>query len=157
MSDAPQTDSAQVKIPPPLCFGSFLVIGILIQSSWIAGSIGSATNLFLGGAILAFGMYIIAIEVFRHQKSGSNVEPWKPTTVILSTGFYKYSRNPIYVGMVVAYMGLAFMAQSWLAFILLPLPVLIVRYHVIAREEAYLEAKFGEQYLDYKQQVRRWI
>lgn len=157
MPQTPSVDNAQVRIPPPLCFAAFLLLGIGLQSNWIAGVFGPPLYLGIGGIIFTAGAYVILIEAIRHRKSGSNVEPWKPTTVILSTGFYKYSRNPIYVGMVIAYVGVTIAAMSWAAFLLLPLPILIVRVHVIAREEAYLESKFGTQYLDYKKQVRRWI
>ncbi|MBO6825341.1 MAG: hypothetical protein JJ879_04005, partial [Sneathiella sp.] len=64
---------------------------------------------------------------------------------------------PIYVGMTIAYTSLALAAMSYLALAFLPFALLIIRYHVIAREEAYLEQKFGETYLSYKARVRRWI
>ena len=157
MSEKPSVDNAQVRIPPPLCFAFFLVLGVLLQSDWIQGLLGPLPFLVAGSVLFLAGAYIIFIEATRHKKSGSNVEPWKPTTVILSTGFYKYSRNPIYVGMVITYLGIGIAAMSWVALLLLPLPILIVRFHVIAREESYLEGKFGAQYLDYKKQVRRWL
>lgn len=153
----PNNDNAQVKIPPPLCFGAFLGVGLFLQSDWINGEFGQIERLILGVILFAASIAVIAKEALSHGKSGSNVEPWKPTTLIISSGLYGYSRNPIYVGMITAYAGIALVAGSFGALILLPFCILIIRYHVIAREEAYLEQKFGEEYLNYKQKVRRWI
>ncbi len=161
MSTQPSTsdkpDHPGVKIPPPLCFLFFLTVGILINSDWIDGSIGSLYQ-FIGGAVLVGAGFLMIIPVaLNHKKAGSNVEPWKPTTVILDTGLYAHTRNPIYVGMVVSYLGFSLAAWSTASLILLPLCLLIIRYHVIAREETYLENKFGDNYRDYKARVRRWV
>ncbi|MCG8492485.1 MAG: isoprenylcysteine carboxylmethyltransferase family protein [Sneathiellales bacterium] len=152
-----KADNPQVRLPPPLVFGLPLFLCLYIQSNWFEGSIGPllpfATGLSLAGAGVIAAIY----EAWRHESSGSNVEPWKPTTLILTDGLYRYSRNPIYVAMVLIYSGVAIAAGSWIAFLLLPLCIFILRYHVIAREEVYLEDKFGDIYLEYKATVRRWI
>jgi len=152
-----KSDNAKVRIPPPLCFGVFLIGGILLQSSWMEGEWGPLYASITGGVLFIASLIVVIIEALRHERSGSNVEPWKPTTLILSSGAYAYSRNPIYVGMIVAYLGVAFAASSLVAVALLPLAILIIRYYVIAREEAYLIRKFGDEYLDYMKKVRRWI
>ena len=80
-----------------------------------------------------------------------------PSTTVVTTGLYRLSRNPIYLGLAALYLGLAFAANSGWAVILL-LPILaVMRYGVIAREERYLEAKFGDDYRAYKARVRRWL
>lgn len=150
-------DNAQVKIPPPLCFGILLILGIILQSDWIAGRFHLGWQTVVGGTIFLLAFIAVVWEALNHSKAGSNVEPWKPTTLILSKGLYKYSRNPIYVGMIIAYLGISLAAGSWASIILLPIAIVIIRFHVIAREEAYLERKFGSEYLAYKQKVRRWI
>ncbi len=150
-------DHPGVKIPPPLCYLAFLTAGIFLNSDWAEGETGSLFRLLVGTLIALCALSITAVEARNHGKSGSNVEPWKPTTLILSDGLYAYSRNPIYVGMAITYVGIALAAGSWLAFLLLPFCLLVIRYHVIAREEAYLEEKFGDEYLSYKASVRRWI
>ncbi|WP_169567463.1 methyltransferase family protein [Sneathiella limimaris] len=157
MTGKSSKDHAGVKIPPPLCFGSFLGAGILIQSDWVYGRLPPWNEVILGLLVFIAGFAVILLEAYRHHQHGTNVEPWKPTTEIITTGFYKYSRNPIYVGMIVSYIGGAIMANSWLAILLLPIPIWIIRFHVIAKEEAYLEDKFGKDYKDYKSRVRRWI
>ena len=85
------------------------------------------------------------------------MEPWKPTTKIISDGLYGRSRNPIYVSMSLLYISLAIMAGSLIALYLVVPCLVVIRYYVIGREETYLEAKFGDDYLQYKRQVRRWF
>ncbi len=150
-------DHAGVKIPPPLCYFSFLVIGIGLSSDWVNGDFGTLPQILVGAVFILAGLLITIPEALNHKKAGSNVEPWKPTTTIIDTGLYAHSRNPIYVGMTVFYLGIAIMAWSLVALLLLPLCLLIIQTHVIAREEAYLEDKFGNEYLSYKARVRRWI
>lgn len=150
-------DHAGVKIPPPLCFFLILMVGILLDSAWISGHL-AATNLTVIGSLIAIISFIyLVLAAQKHKNAGTNIEPWKPTTTIISDGVYKYSRNPIYVAMAAVYVGLAVAAGSWAALLLLPVCLLVIRVHVINREEAYLEDKFGKEYLDYKARVRRWL
>ena len=150
-------DHAGVKIPPPLCFFTFLAVGILLNSAWIEGRLAATFLTVTGGLIAAISFIYLVFTAQKHRSAGSNVEPWKPTTTIISDGAYKYSRNPIYLAMAVFYVGAAIAAESWLALVLLPVCLYIIRHYVIAREEAYLEDKFGKEYLDYKARVRRWL
>jgi protein-S-isoprenylcysteine O-methyltransferase Ste14 len=89
--------------------------------------------------------------------AGTNIETNKPSTTVVTHGLYKFSRNPIYIGLTTLYLGLAYVADSWWTLILLIPVILIMRWGVIAREERYLEAKFGEAYVAYKARVRRWL
>ena len=81
----------------------------------------------------------------------------EPTTAIVVHGPYRFTRNPMYVSLVGLYAGVTLFVNSAWPLILLPAVVLLVQRQVIAREEAYLEAKFGEEYRAYKARVRRWI
>ena len=83
--------------------------------------------------------------------------PMKPTTALVTSGPYRVTRNPMYVGMAFLYAGLALSLGVIWALALLPAVLLMVDRLVIAREERYLEAKFGEEYRDYKRRVRRWL
>jgi protein-S-isoprenylcysteine O-methyltransferase Ste14 len=100
-------------------------------------------------------MLIKMICVFNRLKT--HIEPWKPTSAIITTGIYGYSRNPIYVAFAVSTIGIGLMANSlWVVMSFLPasMAVYIV---AIKKEEVYLEQKFGEEYLNYKNKVRRWL
>ncbi len=150
-------DHAGVRVPPPLIFLTLLLLGLWADSPWFSLEMASLEKTTLGGIVVVLGFVLMMPSVFNHKKAGSNVEPWKPTTAIISTGIYGYTRNPIYLGMAVVHGGTALGGDSLGAFATLVLGVLIIQVYVIAREERYLEAKFGTEYTDYKARVRRWI
>ncbi len=150
-------DNAGVRVPPPLFFLGFLLVGLWYDSPWFDGRMAGIGVTAAGGVLAALGFALILISVPRLKNAGSNVEPWKPTTTIITTGVYGYSRNPIYLGMALAHGGLAICGGSMAALASLMLSVLVIQAYVIAREERYLEAKFGKVYSDYKERVRRWI
>ncbi len=153
-------DSAQVKFPPPLVFVGFLLTGLLLDrlSGRMPDFIPVMDWVMIAGAILAAaGLSFLFAGTGRFRKLGNNLEPWKTSNQIVSTGVYRYTRNPMYLGMALFYCGLALWFRSSWALILLPVVILVIRTQVIAREERYLAEKFGEEYLDYKAKVRRWI
>jgi protein-S-isoprenylcysteine O-methyltransferase Ste14 len=91
------------------------------------------------------------------RRAGTRVETYKPTAAIVENGPYRFTRNPIYLGMFLGQAGLATGFNSaWILAMLVPF-YFVIRFGVIAREEAYLEHKFGEVYLAYKSRVRRWL
>jgi protein-S-isoprenylcysteine O-methyltransferase Ste14 len=90
-------------------------------------------------------------------RAGSNVPTNRPTTSIVDAGPYRFTRNPIYLGMMLGLVGLAIAFDSlWPLVTLVPF-ALVIRYGVVAREEAYLERTFGEVYRRYRARVRRWL
>ena len=91
------------------------------------------------------------------HRAKTGVNPNRPTTVLLTGGPFRLSRNPMYLGMVVQYVGLALLFNSLWAIVLLPLALVVVNLTVIKREEWCLEQKFGQEYQAYKARVRRWI
>lgn len=153
----PKSDHAGVRIPPPLIFSVFLIVGILYDSSWINGQLPPAPFTVTGVVFFLAALLLLLLSAEKFRRAKTHLEPWKPTTSIVTDGIYKYSRNPIYVGMAVAYTGISIAAASWPALVLLLPCLIIIHYYVIAKEEAYLEDKFGKEYLDYKDKVRRWL
>jgi protein-S-isoprenylcysteine O-methyltransferase Ste14 len=106
---------------------------------------------FAGGFLLAIW------AIVRIRKAGTRVETDKPTTTIVTSGPFRFTRNPIYTGMFLGQTGFAIgFDDLWFLATLVPF-YLVIRYGVIAREEAYLERKFGAVYLNYKSRVRRWL
>jgi protein-S-isoprenylcysteine O-methyltransferase Ste14 len=150
-------DTPQVIAPPPLIVMAFVVVGFLLY--WfrpLPFAIGIGYDIL--GVILI--VVPIAIGIWARNlfiRAGTNVEPYKPTTTIVDKGPFGYSRNPLYLCMFVLYLGIALLTgNGWLLPLAVPL-YFIMQYGVIAREERYLEAKFGESYLAYKRRVRRWL
>jgi protein-S-isoprenylcysteine O-methyltransferase Ste14 len=150
-------DNAGVRLPPPFIYLGFLVLGLWYDSPWFEGLMTEGSVLVAGGLLFVLGAALLLTSLRGQKKVGTNIEPWKPTTAIVSTGIYGYTRNPMYLGMAFAYAGLAVGGASLAALVGLVPCVLVIRVYVIAREERYLEGKFGTPYRDYKKQVRRWI
>jgi len=157
LSNVDESDNAGVRVPPPLIYLGFLIAGLALGSNWARGEVGDQANLFLGLIVFVIAGVMAAKSVPRHKKEGSNIEPWKPTAKIFSDGIYARSRNPIYLAMAIAYAGIAIAGGSVAALILLVPCLLVMRYYVIAREERYLQRKFGAEYEVYQSKVRRWI
>lgn len=152
-------DSANVRIPPPL-----LYLGVLLLAVWINNVLGLGgldlnrpIRLIIGSPLLVGGVAVAASARSRFTKLGTNVPPWQPATLLVTSGMFRWSRNPMYLGVTLAYSGLSILFDSVLALVLLPVVLLIIRTQVIAREERYLEAKFGADYRAYKARVRRWV
>jgi protein-S-isoprenylcysteine O-methyltransferase Ste14 len=105
--------------------------------------------------VLALALFAWAIVTMT--RAGSNVPTNRPTTTIVESGPYRFTRNPIYLGMFLGLIGLTIAFDTlWLLVMLVPF-ALVIRYGVVAREEAYLDRKFGEVYRAYRSRVRRWL
>ena len=103
------------------------------------------------------GVALMASAMGLFKKAGTAIPPWEPTTALVTTGVYRFSRNPIYLSVVLIYVGLSLLfAWGWALLLLVPVLV-ILQLAVIRREEAYLERKFGASYLRYRESVRRWL
>jgi protein-S-isoprenylcysteine O-methyltransferase Ste14 len=111
----------------------------------------------IGGSLILIGLALAAAGIRNFSQAGTPVRSIKPTRALVTTGIHGWTRNPIYLGMFLVYGGLGIGAQSpWILILTLPLAITI-RYGVVAREEAYLERRFGDVYRDYKGRVRRWV
>ena len=107
--------------------------------------------------VLAAGLIIGLLAAGLFRRAGTDVKPWRSSTALVTDGPYRWTRNPMYLGMCLVYVGLAIAADS-LAALLLLIPVLIIiQTQVIAREERYLEGKFGDEFRAYTARVRRWL
>ncbi len=109
----------------------------------------------LSAALLAAAVALIAGALSGFRRANTAVEPWVPTTALVTTGVYAWSRNPIYAGIALAFAALALVFDSLVALLLLPPLLALVQWGVILREERYLLDKFGADYQQYCQRVRR--
>jgi protein-S-isoprenylcysteine O-methyltransferase Ste14 len=148
-----------VIAPPPLIFGVPLAAGLAGQFLLLNGGMGLPALVRWPCGILGIlaGLAMIGMAVERFARAGTNPEPWKPATTVVADGIYRLSRNPMYLGMALAYAGIAVLADSALTLALLVPALLIVDFGVIRREEAYLERKFGARYRSITARTRRWL
>jgi protein-S-isoprenylcysteine O-methyltransferase Ste14 len=154
---ASDRDRPQVVALPPLVYVGFLVLGFLADLIWPTSIAPLSIRLVLGGLLFAAGLALGAWALARFARAGTPVEVYRPATALVTEGPYRLSRNPIYLGMTLGYAGLAVMGNSLWALVLLIPTLAVIRYGVIAREEEYLERKFGEAYRRYRSAVRRWL
>ncbi len=156
-ADKPDQKGAAVKFPPPAIFAGLILLGVGLQYLWpVAMGVPESLE-FVGVFIMLFGLAIAVLVNNSFKRVGTAIEPWKPTTKILTTGFYAWSRNPIYIGFCMINIGIGISSNNFWIFISF-IPAAVLLYYVaIAKEEAYLEDKFGEEYIAYKAEVRRWI
>lgn len=152
-------DNAQVRFPPPLVYVGMLLTGFVIGH--LLGDpttgLGVVTASVLGALLAVIGLVVMFSGVLLFRRVGNNLEPWRPATMVVTTGIYTFTRNPMYLGMALIFAGLALVYDSLAALMLLPVVIIIIQTQVIAREEKYLETKFGDEYRAYKNKVRRWI
>lgn len=146
---------AGVRFPPPLIFLGVALIGPVIDR--LLGLPPLPIPGWLSLVFLLPGFALIGIAVGLFRKQGENPVPSTPTEGIIDTGIYARTRNPMYLGMAVIYPGVAILLASMPSLLLWPVAIFLIRTKVIAREERYLEAKFGAPYAAYKARVGRWF
>lgn len=146
-------DNPRVIVPPPLMFAALIGAGLLIDSGPRAG----APVLLAAALLVVIGLGLIVSALGLFFRSRTRPEPWRPASVLVAAGPYRYTRNPMYLGLTLIGLALALAFTSVAAALLTLLAALVVDRTVIAREEAYLERRFGAAYREYREHVRRWL
>lgn len=152
-----QPDRAGVIFPPPVLMLLALIAAIGLHHFWPLPVVPRTLGIVLGAALVMFGVGIAAWGRITLVKSGTNVSPYRPTTSIVSSGPFGFTRNPLYVGIQGVFVGLSLLAGTLWGLVLFVPAFLILHYGVVLREEAYLQRTFGQVYLAYKSKVRRWL
>ena len=112
---------------------------------------------YVGIVAIFFGIIIAAISARVFSKVDTGIVPFDEARVLVTSGFYRFTRNPMYIGMFLVLLGAGYMLGNVSAFFPIPVFFLIIRNNFVLGEERFCEAAFGQQYLDYKMKVRRWI
>lgn len=154
-----EPDRAAVRLPPPLVYLGGIVAGLLVHHFvWpLSAKLPSYARVTIAVVVAIASISLLggALRLFR--RTGQDPEPWKPTPEIITTGVYRYTRNPMYIGLALFQIALGVaLANGWIL-VLAPVALGTVYLTAVQREEAYLERKFGAEYLDYKSSVRRWL
>ena len=153
----PKEDRPGVPIAPPLLFALPILASIplewLFPTSFAQGSV----RWISGTLFLTFGLALTISGFITQRRAGTDPIPFNPTTRIVVHGLYRFTRNPMYIGFALVTLGLATLADSEWMLLVIPIGLVLTDRLVVAREERYLERKFGDDYLAYKARVRRWI
>jgi protein-S-isoprenylcysteine O-methyltransferase Ste14 len=159
VSETESKDRAEVRVFPPGVPVATILIGIGLDRFFpLRLGLPAPTRFWLGGAVVVaavLGLGLWSVVLFR--RSGQNENPWKPTPEIVDRGPFRVTRNPMYLQMVLGCIGFAtILSNAWIL-LLTPACGAALQRFVILPEEAYLERKFGDAYLNYKRRVRRWV
>jgi len=162
VSDAAAPRSPGVRFPPPTIFVAGWLLGWLLEAKVLrlplAGDGGPRWPLVAGGsALLLAGLVVIAAGLLTFFRARTAIMPHHAASRLVTHGPYRFTRNPMYVGMTLLYAGLALRANMGWPFLLLPLVLLTLVRFVIRREERYLASAFGAEYDAYRRRVRRWL
>jgi protein-S-isoprenylcysteine O-methyltransferase Ste14 len=150
-----------VRIPPPLLFALPLLTGFLVQhfvpTHIVNGAEPVRTLRFVGVAeiVIALGLMVWAISTFRRLQTP--VVPIRRARALAAEGPYRLTRNPMYLGFTVLYLGISFVANAFWPLVFLPEAIVLTYLFAIRLEEAYLTREFGEAYREYCSKVRRWL
>jgi|SRR5262245_9452733 len=144
-------------VRPPLVYLISLATGALGQLASPLPFLPGTLAVPLGAALVAVAIALFSYSVAKFRAAGTPVPARKPTTMIVRTGPYRFSRNPIYLAFSLLQLGIAIGVNSLWLLATLVAAVALIHYVVIPKEEQYLERRFGAQYLDYKASVRRWL
>lgn len=151
------SSGAQVRlIPPVVYFAPFTAMWAL--QWWRPWTIpGGAALTVAGLTLVATGIALMTWSMITLRHADTTVIPWEEVSAVVSTGPFRFSRNPIYLADGISYLGVSLLIRSWWPLLILPLIVLVMRRQVIDREERYLAERFGNPYRQYQQHVRRWL
>jgi protein-S-isoprenylcysteine O-methyltransferase Ste14 len=152
-----QRGARVIYIPPPLYYAAGLAGGVALNSMIRLPLGGRPVTAVAGALVTALGLGLALTGVAAVVKHRTTIVPHHPVATLLSGGAYRLSRNPMYTGLAIAYLGLALLFDSWWPVALWPLVILAVRLLVIRPEEEYLTRRFGQAYTDYQTRVRRWL
>jgi protein-S-isoprenylcysteine O-methyltransferase Ste14 len=148
---------SHIIVDAPVLLAIAIVLTILLQRLIPLPFFPSLPSRMVG-AILFFGGFALGMPAFRGMRNmRTSPNPHRPSTALVLEGTYRITRNPMYLGMVVSYAGLSIFFQNPWFILFLPLLVWLFTAWVILPEEKYLEERFGNDYLDFKSRVRRWI
>lgn len=151
------TDSAGVIAPPPLIYLAGVGLGFLLEALLPSASLPGWLRWGVGGALLLVGL-VLARAFFRALVGGgTTVSPYSSSTALVTSGPYRFSRNPGYLGMALVFAGISLMTSAVWALVALVPTLAVIELGVIRREERYLERRFGPEYRAYRARVRRWL
>jgi len=157
MDTQDRSDHPGIIALPPLVYATALGIVLVLRWLWPLPLASYPAALWLGIGLTVLGAAMGLWGRRTMEAAGTNVNPYRPTTVLVTSGPFRFSRNPLYVSLTLLFLGISLVLNTWWGPVVL-VPVLILMHRgVVSREERYLERKFGESYVRYKSRVRRYL
>ena len=160
MTEDSSSDTAGITVLPPLVYLAALIVGYAVWWFWPIPVVPAEWSFAIrvtGGVAAVLGAWVMFSAVALFRRIGTSPDPREPTTALAIDGPYRFTRNPMYLGMALMLGGFALLGNGlWPLLTLIP-AVFVIRTQVIDKEERYLEAKFGGEYRDLKARIRRWI
>lgn len=151
------TDSANVIAPPPLIYLGGVGLGFALEALLPSVSLPGLLRWGVGGALLLVGVTLARAFFRALVGGGTTVSPYSASKALVTSGPYRFSRNPGYLGMALAFAGISLMSSAAWSLVALVPTLAVIELGVIHREERYLERAFGEEYRAYRTRVRRWL
>ncbi len=148
-----------LKVPPvaQVIITAAAMYGVSKMVPALTFSLNGSTALAVGLGVMGLSLGIMGVTQFRIAQTTPNPQALEQVSSLVTSGIYQYSRNPMYVGLVLILLGWAFYLSHLLAFVLLPIFILYMTRFQIQPEEQMMARKFGKTYQDYLNKVRRWI
>jgi protein-S-isoprenylcysteine O-methyltransferase Ste14 len=144
-------------VPPPLYYGAAFAGGMFLHRAVPLEVPGRPTTALAGAVLLLAGLALDAAGVGTVTAHRTTIVPHRPVSKLVTTGIYRFSRNPMYTGLAIMVAGGALRAGTWWPLLFLPVALLAVNQLAIKPEETYLGARYGSVYADYRLRVRRWL
>lgn len=155
---ADEQDNPGIRVPPPLIYLLPLVAGLLLDRRSHVPFLPRGVGRLLGWPLIGGGALLAGWFRRTMSEADAPIRTDKPVPRLLTTeGPFRYTRNPGYLSLAMIYAGVAVLRNALWAIVPLPLVLYVIQREVIGREERYLERTFGEEYLEYKRRVRRWV
>ena len=154
-----EKDHAGVYFAPPLIFVGFYLITLFLQKVLpIKTTLMEKDATKLAGIMFfLLALWLGLRGVSNFITSGTTILTMKPSSGLQQQGIYRFTRNPMYLGLICGYLGFTCFFGNWWHIIFLPVLILVIQEYVVKREERYLHRKFGEDYQNYRKKVRRWL
>ena len=150
-------DNPGVHVPTPLIYLLPLLLGLLLDRRSYLPFLSRGMGHIVGWPLIGGGVALLGWFLQTMRNADAPVRCDRPVPKLTTDGPFGYSRNPAYLGLAMVYAGIAALRNSLWSILQLPAVLLVIQREVVGREERYLERAFGEEYLDYKSRVRRWM
>ncbi|MBI3372414.1 MAG: isoprenylcysteine carboxylmethyltransferase family protein [Betaproteobacteria bacterium] len=145
------------RIVPPIYFFASLLAMVALHAYLPVNAVVPSPFDLVGGLLVALGLCSTLWAAGLFRNAGTPIRPFRQSTMLVISGVYRITRNPMYLGMALVLLGVALLLGTIAAFFPIPLFVWQIQRKFVLPEEAFLEGLFGQQYVEYKSRVRRWL